>query len=526
MKFVEIKDFQVTYLGRSKPSLVIDEFEIEDGESVLIVGKSGSGKSTLVNAINGIIPNMINAQETGEISVYGKDPRKQPIYETAKLVGTLLQDPETQIFNYTVIDEIAFGPENFMLPKEEIIERVNEASKLTGISHLLYRDTNTLSGGEMQRVALASILAMRPRALILDEPTSNIDPKGTAEIFSLIKNFRQERRSLIIVEHKLERVLPYVDRVVLIDKGRIVLDVPKEELIESSDLLASAGVEIPDYYLYLKKIGAKSLSKELLKGYKYVPPPRRKGEKEVLYAEVKVWTKQGKTLVDTEISIKQGEIVALMGNNGAGKSTLLKAIMGMLDRKLKAEVKLVVEGKDLSKKGLAERGSYIGYLPQNFDIMFVKRKVEDEVAFAMKNRKTFSEEKLNNILQMFSLQKVRHDDPLLLSMGQRRRVAMASILASGAKILLMDEPTSGQDWYHREILGREVQNLREKGYTFLIVTHDSRFVDKFCDRVLVMKEGKIVFNGTPEAAFLREDLGIYPPTEYVVTKLGTLEFSL
>ncbi|BDC17201.1 ABC transporter ATP-binding protein [Acidianus sp. HS-5] len=526
MKFVEIKNFQITYLGRSKPSLVIDNFEIEDGESVLIVGKSGSGKSTLVNAINGVIPNMINAQELGEILVYGKDPRTQPIFETAKVVGTLLQDPESQIFNYTVIDEIAFGPENFMLPKDEIIQRVNESAKLTGIPHLLHRDTSTLSGGEMQRVALASILAMRPKALILDEPTSNIDPKGTAEIFSLIRNFRQEKRSLIIVEHKLERVLPYVDRVVLVDKGRIILDVPKEELIESADLLAGAGVEIPDYYLYLKKIGIKDINREALKGYKYMPPPRRNGEKEILYAKVKVSTKQGKALVDTEISVKQGEILALMGNNGAGKSTLLKAIMGILDRKLKAEVKLAVGGKDLSKKGLAERGTYIGYLPQNFDIMFVKRKVEDEVAFAMKNRKAYSKEKLESILQMFSLYKIRYDDPLLLSMGQRRRVAMASILASGAKILLMDEPTSGQDWYHREMLGREVQELREKGYTFLIVTHDSRFVDKFCDRVVVMKDGKIVFNGSPEEAFSREDLGIYPPTEYVVTKLGTLEFTL
>lgn len=526
MKFVEIRNLEVFYPGRYKPSLVVDSLEIEDGESILIVGKSGSGKSTLINVLNGVIPNMITAEVNGEVYVYGKDPRKQPIYETAKLVGTLLQDPEMQVFNYTVKDEIAFGPENFMLPKEEIEKRVEVAAKMTGVSHLLNRDTNTLSGGELQRVALASILAMQPRALILDEPTSNIDPKGTAEIFSLIKYFRSEKMSLIIVEHKLDRVLPYVDRVILIDSGRILFDVEKDELIDKADLLNSAGVEIPEYYLYLKKIGAPKFDPKYLKDFRYSPPPRKQGGEEILYAKIKVSTKSGNTLVDAELKLRRGEIVALMGNNGAGKSTLLKAIMGMLDRKLKAEVKLIVKGKDLSKKGLAERGSYIAYLPQNFDVMFIKRTVEGEVAFAMKNRKNFNEEKLNEILKEFSLYKIRKEDPLLLSMGQRRRVAMASVISSGADIVLMDEPTSGQDWYHRLMLGKEVQEMREKGYTFLIVTHDSRFVDKFCDRVLVMKSGKIIAEGKPEEIFSKQDLDIYPPTEYLVSKNGTLEFSL
>lgn len=525
MKFVEIKNLQVYYPGRYKPSVVVDSLEIEDGESVLIVGKSGSGKSTLVNVLNGVIPNMITAQVDGEVYVYGKDPRKQPIYETAKLVGTLLQDPETQVFNYTVRDEIAFGPENFMLTREEMEKRIELAAKMTGITHLLDRDTGTLSGGELQRVALASILAMQPKALILDEPTSNIDPKGTTEIFSLLKYFRNEKMSLIIVEHKLDRVLPYVDRVILIDSGRILFDIEKDELIEKADILYSAGVEVPEYYIYLKKVGATSFNPKYLKDFKYSPPPRKQGGEEILYSKVKVYAKSGTNIVDTELKLRKGEITALMGNNGAGKSTLLKAIMGMLDRKLKSEVKLIVKGNDLSKKGLAERGSYIAYLPQNFDVMFVKRTVEGEVAFAMKNRKNYNEQKLNEILKEFSLYKVRKEDPLLLSMGQRRRVAMASVISSGADIVLMDEPTSGQDWYHRLMLGKEVQEMRERGYTFLIVTHDSRFVDKFCDRVLVMKNGKIVMDGKPEDVFSKEDLDIHPPTEYLVSK-NVFEFSL
>lgn len=527
MNFLEIKNLQVTYSGNLKPTLFIVEFHVEEGEAVLIVGKSGSGKSTLVNVVNGVIPHMIQAEVKGEINVNGKDPRKTPIHGMSKIVGTLLQDPETQVFNYKVIDEIAFGPENFMLPKDEIQRRVIEAAKITGVTHLLDRDINTLSGGELQRVALASILALKPKALILDEPTSNIDPEGTAQIFNLLKGFREERRTLIIVEHKLERVLPFVDRVVLIDNGRIVVNVKKDELVDKADILYDAGVEIPDYYLYLKKIGTRRVAKEYLKGYVYTPPLRYTGGDKVLEADVKVSTKDLKrTIVDTHIELKRGEITALMGNNGAGKTTLLKAIMGMLDKSLIGEVRVLVEGKDISKTKLWERGIYIGYLPQNFDVMLVKRTVEDEVAMAMKNRKTFSREKLEYFLKMFSLDKIRKEDPLVLSMGQRRRVVMASILASGTRIILMDEPTSGQDWYHRKMLGEELRKLREMEIKTLVVTHDSRFVDKFADKVLVMKSGKIIASGKPEDIFVREDLGIHAPTEYVVSKYGTLELSL
>ncbi len=173
-----------------------------------------------------------------------------------------------------------------------------------------------------------------------------------------------------------------------------------------------------------------------------------------------------------------------------------------------------------------ERGAYIGYLPQNFDVMFVKRTVEDEVAFAMKNRGIYSRERLDEILKLFSLYEIRREDPLMLSMGQRRRVAMASVIASGSKALLMDEPTSGQDWYHREMFGKEIQYLRDKGFSFLIVTHDSRFVDKFCDRVVVMEKGRIVADDKPEEIFSKEGLGIHPPTEYLVMKHGSLEIPL
>ncbi|WP_338602306.1 ATP-binding cassette domain-containing protein [Sulfolobus tengchongensis] len=518
MKFVEIRDLQVTYLGKDKPSLVIDKLDIEEGESVLVTGKSGSGKSTLTSVINGVIPHLINAEIKGEVKVFGLDVKVTPIHEISKYVGTLLQDPDTQAFNYTVIDEVAFGVENYMISRDEMVKRIEEAMKVTGITHLKDREINTLSGGELQRTILASVLAMRPKALILDEPTSNIDPQGTREILELIKTFRSEGISLIIVEHKIERVLPFVDRIIIVDNGKIAMDLRKDEIVDKADLLYSLGLEVPDYMLFLKKSGSKKIDYEYLrKTYTYKPPSRVEGKREILSARVKIKTKTGRYIVDTKISVKEGTITALMGKNGSGKTTLLKAIIGLIDRKrlIVEEEKIIIDGIDLSKSKLVIRGEYIAYLPQFFDVMFVKRTVEDEIKFSMKNRKNFDPNKLEDILKSFSLEAYRKEDPLILSMGQRRRVAMASVLAGGAKLILMDEPTSGQDWHHRQILGKELLDLRDKGYTILVVTHDSRFVDRFADRLMIMSEGKIVLEGKPEEVFSKSTIyGIEPPLEY------------
>jgi len=520
MMFVEIENLKVTYLGKDKPSLVVDRLNIEEGEAVLITGNSGGGKTTLVSVINGVIPHLIKAEVEGKVKVFGLDVLSSDLSKISKYVGTLLQDPDTQALNYYVIDEVAFGLENYMVPRDEMIKRTEESMKITGIYNLKNREINTLSGGELQRTVLASVLAMRPKALILDEPTSNIDPQGTKEILELVKKIRGEGISLIIVEHKIERVLQFVDRILVIDGGKIILDIKKDEIVDNADVLYSLGLEVPDYMVFLKKSGLKTTDYEFLKKNYHPPLPKRKeGRGEALYAKLKVKTRDGNYILDTEIDIKEGTITALMGKNGSGKSTLLKGIMGLLDKKqlLVEEEKVKVFNVDLSKESLIERGAYIAYLPQFFDVMFVKRKVEDEIAFSMKNRKVYSKERLEEVLSAFSLAEVRKDDPLLLSMGQRRRVALASVLVGGAKVILLDEPTSGQDWYHREMLGKELQELREKGYTTLVVTHDSRFVDKFSDYLYIMDKGKIVLKGKPEEVFPKaEKYGIEPPTDWVI----------
>lgn len=523
---ITVKDLVHRYPSGAGEALVVDDLTIREGEIVLVTGKSGSGKSTLVNCINGVIPHLFpgdseidQATHQGEVFVHGHPVSKTPLHVLSTIVGTLLQDPETQILNYDVEEEIAFGPENLCLLPDEINRRVNEAVRVTGIGHLLGKETYKLSGGELQRVMAAAVLAMTPRVFIFDEPTSNIDPAGTVALLDLMRTLRG--KTVVIVEHKVERVLPFVDRVILMDNGRIVSDVPSASVIERADEFASYGVEVPEHYMYAKKIGLASADvgqvvSEMKKRKMIVAAVSRRTPAEtVLRAQLKVFDGNS-SLLDVRIALGKGEILAVMGRNGAGKSTMLKAIMGVLDRKLRGEVRLNAFGIELGNAGVAERGRYITYVPQNFDLTLVSRTVKEEVAYSPKKRGLKDwRTKVDNLLEMLSLTDQAEQDPLALSFGQRRRVALGSALASDVRVALLDEPTSGQDFSHREALGEELTHLAKMGYSFIVVTHDARFVYRHCDRVAVLSEGRLALDGTPEIVFENsEKYGVPPPTEY------------
>ncbi|MBB5255133.1 ABC transporter ATP-binding protein [Sulfurisphaera ohwakuensis] len=460
MRFLEIKGLRVFY-PESSYSLNIDSLEVKEGESILIAGKSGSGKSTLLNSINGVIPHEIEAEEEGEVKVFGIDVKKSTIQQIARYVGTLLQDPDSQIFNYYVIEELAFGAENLNLPKEEILNRINEVSQIVGISHLLNRETFKLSGGEKQRVVLGSILTMNPKALILDEPTSSIDLKGTREILATLRGLK-EKISMIIAEHKLKKVLDFVDRVIVLDKGKIIYDIKKDNVKE---------LDFEDLGLEPLKLSS--------------PPEKRRDGEVVLEAKVKV-TDGDRVIVDTEIVLKRG-ISALIGDNGSGKSTLLKALAGILPSNLRFYGSIKVEGKEVSKLPVEKRGEIIAYLPQEIDLMFTKKTVREEVSYPAKIRRKYDERVINDLLKRFNLPE--DQDPFLLSVGQKRRVAISSLLATGVKVFLLDEPTTGQDWYNRKMLGEE---LRSIDASFLVVTHDPIFVYYYADRAYKMVNGRVI----------------------------------
>lgn len=524
MKVIEVKDLSFSYLNSSHPAITVDYFSVEEGEAILITGKSGEGKSTFISCLNGVIPHMTNGELKGSVKVMGMEVKETPVHKLSSVIGTVLQDPEAQTINYTVEEEVAFGPENLMLSPEEIRERVDEAMNIAGISHLRSEVIYNLSGGELQRTVIAGALAMRPKVVIFDEPTSNIDPEGTRRIFQLIEEMKG-KVTIIIVEHKVERVLPFVDRVVMIEKGRIKFDVKKEGLIDHVDEMISNGIDIPDHFVYAKKLGLKSLEvlevKDALRRKEIAVEklPRRRVDGEVkLEAWAKVTSKEGRELVNASLKLRKGEVYSLMGMNGAGKSTLLKAIVGFLDKDVKVESTVRVDGEDLSNAPIPRRGMWIGYLPQNFDLSLITNTVFKEIAFPLKVKKVKGwEKRVNEILEEFNLTKYRNRDPLTLSMGQRRRVAMASTVASGASVLLMDEPTSGQDFYHKELLGREIITMRDKGYSFLIVTHDSRFAFRYSDRIGVLFKGKMVLEGEPEEVFLKSaDYGVEPPSDFLL----------
>lgn len=529
MKAVEIKDLRFSYLGNEEPSIQVDSLTIEDGETVLITGRSGGGKSTLVNCITGIIPHITHGELEGSVQVYGKNVAETSLAKLSSEVGIVLQNPETQVMNYGVEEEVAFGPENLCLSSDEIVSRVNESMEITGISRIKDRETYTLSGGEMQRVAIAAVLSMRPKLLILDEPTSNIDPEGTAKVFDILKQLKEEK-TLIVVEHKVERVLPFVNRIIVVNDGKIFLDIASHELIHHVDKMLELGIEVPIHFIYARKNGIDledlaSIREKLLELNAIPSAPLRAPDSNTLMkASVHVTADNGKKLVKGSIDLEECHILALMGRNGAGKSTFLKGIMGFLETGLKSEIEVVLAGKDISREHIMDRGREIAFVPQNFDLTLINKSVESEVAYSIKKRKIKEYKKrVDDIMEMFSLSEFRYRDPLSLSLGQRRRVAMASAIASGVRVLMLDEPTSGQDYFHKEILGKELTKLKEHGYSIIIVTHDARFVYKYADRVVVFDYGEKVLEGLPERVFREsEKYSVIPPSDFLLRDYNEL----
>ena len=521
MRAIEVENLKFKYHTMKEYAVQIDHFFVDIGETILVTGKSGSGKSTFINVLNGLIPDVIGGKLEGNVRIMGEDISGKRVSDVSRLVSTLFQDPERQVMNYQIMDEIAFGPENLNLPREEIKRRLDRAIEIVGIEEYLGRETTKLSGGELQRVALASVISMEAPILIMDEPTSNIDPEGTKKIFDFVHR-NKSASTQIIVEHKVERTLPFVDRIVVIEHGKIILDIPKEKLLENVETLVNAGIEVPEEYIYAKKIGTENLdptyiASELAKrGISLSRRERKNDGLKTLELNLQVEVEK-KQIVKTELHLKKGQVYCLMGKNGAGKTTTINGIMAFLDkRNFKYESKLIIDGENLTKKDYGSRGRKIAYLPQSFDLMLISKTVQDELYFSWKHRKDKNgKEKAERMIKIFSLDDKRNRDPLMLSTGQRRRVCMASALASNAEILLMDEPTSGQDFYHKKIMGEEIRQLSSLGFSFIIVTHDSRFAYRYSDMIGIMQDGKIVAEGEPDQIFKESGkYGIIAPSDF------------
>lgn len=499
---------------------------IAAGEFVLLTGPSGCGKSTLASLVKGLIREGV----TGTITIDGEPAAALTPAALAQRVGMVFQNPDLQFFGVTVQEDVAFGPENLGLPRDEIRSRMEEALAAVGCAHLAGRVIATLSGGERQRVAIAGALAMRPRLLILDEPTSDLDPGGRRETLEALSTLRAGGVAVLLIEHNLEEVAEYADRCLVMDGGRIIVDdTPFEALSDRAGRLTALGVHPPQRYRLARELGlADASDRSLLDALARRRPMARESGRGgstgrpagIAFDRVTTDREGRRRVLDgVSCSIGAGEFVAIIGPNGAGKSTFAGHLIGFL-RPTGGTVR--VGGEDASEMTITALARRVGYLFQNPDNQLFMDTVAREIGFGLRNYGVDDiDGRVARAMAHAGLTAFAARPPQAISRGQRQRVAVASILAMEPRFLVLDEPTTGQDRGHLYALLDEMVELHRAGRTVLLITHDLTLVASYAERVLVMDGGRLVYDGTPADLFytstVLESLGWEPP---VAIRLG------
>jgi energy-coupling factor transporter ATP-binding protein EcfA2 len=474
----------------SQPVLSDLSLQVAPGEFVLVSGPSGCGKSTLALCLAGLIPQAVPATVSGRVQVNGLDTQAHPLPLLSRQVGVVFQNPATQLFNATVEEEVAFAPRNLALPGEEIESRVRQSLAATGITHLRRRPVRALSGGEQQRVAIASVLALRPRVLVLDEPTANLDWHGVEQLTAALAHLHQEHNlTVILIEHRLAAVAGLATRAVLMDKGRIVADGPPPAVLHDKTCLKTLGLRYP-----WLDVGRRVEPAEL-------DESPTAGESLVTLQRVTAGYERNRDVLSgLDLALYPGQFVALVGDNGAGKSTVARLLSGIL-RPRRGRVEWHASLRRLPP------GRRVGLLFQNPLHQLVCDRVEDEVGFGPANYRLDSD--LAPLLAAADLVPLRHRRPQTLSAGQQQRTALAATLALQPRLLILDEPTMGQDWAHLSRLMDYLIHLHNNGQTILLITHDDRLICRYARRIVRLAEGRLVADGslpappvpTPRPAF-------------------------
>ncbi|EEK78619.1 ABC transporter ATP-binding protein [Bacillus cereus] len=512
---ISFEQFTFQYGHAAQPTLKDITFHIYPGEKVLIAGRSGSGKSTLAHCINGLIPFSYEGMSTGNISIAGKDPRKGSIFEQSKHVGTILQDQDAQFIGLTVEEDVAFYLENECIHQDDMKKIVSDSLRKVKMHSTHKRSPHELSGGQKQTVSLAGLLTTNADILLFDEPLANLDPLSSLHTIELIKDIhRQYKKTIVIIEHRIEEILNLdLDKIILIDEGEVVAIGTPEEIL-ASHILPRIGLREPIYIEALKKLHYDSKNDLLY--------PLENLQKERISGIIKEWVKKQTFVTDTtknkevfkvknlsfaypnnqialknvNISIYEGEIVTLLGQNGAGKSTLANSLIGI--NKIKGG-EISLDGVTINSWSIRKRGESICYVMQNPNHMITQPTVLEEVVFTLKI-KNFSKEEIKNraeeALKICGLYPFRNWPIQALSYGQKKRLTIATVLTTNPKLIILDEPTAGQDYYHYKQFMSFIRNLAKKGISFIFITHDMNLALEYANRAIVIHEGEIIADNT------------------------------
>ena len=519
-KYISFNQFTFQYDAQAEATLKDISFDIAKGEKVLILGPSGSGKSTLAQCLNGIIPNIHKGQAQGQVRIDGQDIFKQSIYDKSQLVSTVLQDPDGQFIGLTVAEDLAFALENDCADQSEMKDKVALWAERLDLTSLLNHRPQDLSGGQKQRVSLAGVLIDESPILLFDEPLANLDPKSGQETIDLIDKIHKEvGATTIIIEHRLEDVLYRpVDRILLVNEGELIFNGSPDELL-SSTLLLENGIREPLYVTVLRQLGfdtrsAQNLSQLDALDLSGLALPDRvlKDKKDsssdsILKVEgLSVSYGDSPAIIeDLSFSLKKGERLAIVGKNGAGKSTLAKALCGFVP----SQGKLTYKGQDISQDSIAERSERIGFVLQNPNQMISQTMIFDEVALGLRLRgieEAEVEERVYEVLKTCGLYSFRKWPISALSFGQKKRVTIASILVLKPEIIILDEPTAGQDYKTYTDIMNFLDSLQKQGHTIVMITHDMQLMLEYSDRCLVVVEGEIIADDKPVTILNQKDL--------------------
>jgi energy-coupling factor transporter ATP-binding protein EcfA2 len=532
MPDVHIENVSFAYPGSSHLVLRSINVTIPEGEFVLLAGPSGCGKSTLALAMAGLIPTRIAGHLRGNIYLGDKNVSSMDIHEISQYVGMVFQNPEEQLIHLDVESEVAFGPENLALPRVEIARRVEESLAYTGMEGLSKQEIFALSGGQKQRVAIAATLAMRPRILVLDEPTSDLDPAGTQEVLRVLRALnKQYGMTILLIEHKIEEVLPWVDRILLMDKGSIIVDASPRRAFEDIAPWQKMGVSVPQVVQLARALpavfqGSTPLSVDeaytALHGTDYAQTLRLRNEALRVASTpetattfeptrgVLAWESVGlayghkQVLKGINVKVLPGEWVAIIGPNGSGKTSLASLAMGF-QRPTEGIVRY--KGRAIKAGQISRQAASIAYLFQAADTMLFGSTVEQEFLFGVKHGRKQQKNlafSLEQLLKTVDLMDYRQANPFHLSFGQRKRLAIGALLTRSHELLILDEPTTGQDEGHAAAFLQFLEQLREREQlTYVMITHDMRAVARYANRVIVLNNGGIHMDGKPESVFAR-----------------------